>query len=174
MRDLTEYDVLQLNAVLERLENVRGSLWRQIAEVETLRRTMRDEVANLDRFLQGIRCRMPKWVDGRDTLMRGVPVPTGPGDKLFEVWVPARMCTTYSGTGGYVIPAYLLAEGLPGKDFCDAIRRWAVDPAVWRNHATLYVAGGNAYVDGHRVFPTKEEAEAYSETDRRNDDDLHG
>ena len=166
MRDLTEYDVLQLSAILERLENVRGNLWRQIAEVETLRKEMRDEVANLDRFLQGISCRMPKWVDGRDTLMRGVPVPTGPGDKLFEVWAPARMCTTHSGTGGYVIPVHRLAEGLPGKDFCDAVSRWAVDPTVWREHSSLQLAGGNAYVDGHRVFPTKEEAEQHAENEQ--------
>lgn len=174
MRNLTEYDVLQLKALLESLEKIRGTLWNRIAAVDELRKEMRDEVANLDRFLQGISCRLPRWVDGRDVLMKGIPVPAGPDDKLFEVWMPESMSTTYSGTGGVVIPVHRIAEGLPGKDFRDAVSRWASDPAVWRDHATLYVADGDVYVDGHKVFPTKEEAEAYSETDRRNDDDLHG
>lgn len=174
MRNLTEYDVLQLNVILEYLERVREGLWRKIAEVDVLRKEMRDEVANLDRFLQGIRCRMPRWVDGRDTLMRGVPIPTGPDDKLFEVWMPERMDTTCSGTGSAIIPTHRIAEGLPGKDFCDAISRWSINPLVWRDHSSLQLAGGDAYVDGHRVFPTKEEAESYSETNRRTDDDLHG
>lgn len=166
MRNLTEYDVLQLSAILERLEVVRGNLWRQIAEIEVLRKEMRDEVANLDRFLQGVRCRMPKWADGRDVLVKDVPIPKGPDDKLFEVWMPAVTTTTYSGTGGVVVPTHRIAEGLPGKDFPDAVSRWASDPSVWRGHATLYVADGNAYVDGRRVFPTKEEAEQHAENEQ--------